>query len=47
MLLQDWNVEMYGKVIADFPALSRETRIFLAKAINIVQDALAAELEAP
>lgn len=32
---------MIAKVIGDFPRLSRETRIFLAKAMCAVQDALA------
>jgi hypothetical protein len=38
MKLGDWNFEMVGKVIADFPKLSRETRIFLAKCMVAVQD---------
>lgn len=37
--LGDWNMAMAAKVIADFPKLSRETRIFLAKAMCAVQDA--------
>lgn len=39
--LNDWNGPMIAKVIGDFPRLSRETRIFLAKAMCAVQDALA------
>jgi hypothetical protein len=38
MKLGDWNFEMVGKVLADFPKLSRETRIFLAKCIVAIQD---------
>jgi hypothetical protein len=37
--ISDWPVEWISKVIADFPALSRETRIFLAKAISLFSDA--------
>jgi hypothetical protein len=39
MQLDDWNWAMVGRIIADFPNLSRETRIFLAKAIVVIQDA--------
>jgi len=39
--LEDWNTAMISKVSADFPKLSRETRIFLAKAITLFQDAKA------
>jgi len=38
MNVGDWNSVMMGKVIADFPKLSRETRIFLAKALVAIQD---------
>jgi len=41
MKLDDWNGAMISKVVADFPKLSRETRIFLAKAITLFQDAKA------
>jgi len=37
--IESWNTTWATKVIADFPNLSRETRIFLAKAIFIVLDA--------
>ena len=30
---------MFGKIAADFPKFNRETRIFLAKAIALFQDA--------
>jgi len=30
---------MFGKVVADFPKLSRETRLFLAKCIGAFLDA--------
>ena len=33
-----WSVEWVGKIIRDFPMLGRETRIFLAKAIDIMMD---------
>jgi len=36
--LDDWSYTMINKVVADFPKLSRETRIFLAKAITLFQD---------
>lgn len=39
--LDDWTGPMFSKVFADFPKLSRETRIFLAKAITTFQDAKA------
>ena len=42
-LLNDWNSEMIAKVMADFPKLSRETRLFLAKAVTLFQDALQEE----
>ena len=32
--LEAWPVEWIGKVIADFPNLSRETRLFLAKCLR-------------
>ena len=38
MCLGDWNIEMVSKVIQDFPKLSCESRIFLAKCMNIIQD---------
>lgn len=37
--LGEWNAQMAFKVIADFPKLSRETRIFLAKLMCVVMDA--------
>ena len=36
--LDDWNGAMIAKVVNDFPKMSRETRIFLAKALCAVQD---------
>jgi hypothetical protein len=39
--LDYWNSAMLSKVFADFPRLSRETRIFLAKAVTTFQDAKA------
>ena len=39
MSLDDWNGSMITKVLNDFPKLSRETRIFLAKAMCALQDA--------
>jgi len=38
MKLADWNMQMAAKVIADFPKLSRETRIFLSKCMMMMQD---------
>ena len=38
MKLADWNMQMVAKVIADFPKLSRETRIFLSKCMMMMQD---------
>ena len=37
--LYRWDVNMMAKVTQDWPKLSRETRIFLAKSLAIVQDA--------
>lgn len=34
--LQNWPIEWTAKIIADFPKLSRETRIFLAKALSLL-----------
>jgi len=34
--LDSWPIEWTAKIIADFPKLSRETRIFLARALAIV-----------
>jgi hypothetical protein len=34
-LLNDWPVEWAAKVINDFPLMSRETRIFLAKSMRV------------
>jgi hypothetical protein len=34
----EWNLQMAQKVISDFPKLSRESRIFLAKLMNVVLD---------
>jgi hypothetical protein len=39
MCLEDWNVEMLAKVTADFPKLSRETRLFLGKVLALFMDA--------
>lgn len=39
--LGDWSWPMIAKVLNDFPKLSRETRIFLAKTMCILQDASA------
>ena len=41
--MDDWNSKMIAKVMADFPKLSRETRLFLAKAVTLFQDALQKE----
>jgi hypothetical protein len=38
--LGSWNAEMLNKVIADFPKLRRETRIFLAKILSLMPDIL-------
>lgn len=38
--LENWSNEMWMNVIADFPKLSRDTRLFLAKAMAVCQDAL-------
>jgi hypothetical protein len=35
---KDWPVEWLTKVLEDFPKLSRETRIFLAKVIGEASD---------
>jgi len=37
--LDNWHVSWIAKVIADFPSLSRESRIFLAKCIALMMDA--------
>lgn len=33
-----WNLEMINKVAADFPKMSCETRLFLAKCMLVLQD---------
>jgi len=33
-----WSVEWVGRIIQDFPNLSRESRIFLAKTIDAMMD---------
>ena len=35
---RDWSVEWVGRIIKDFPYLGRESRIFLAKAIDAMMD---------
>lgn len=37
--LDEWNPLMINKVCADFPRLSRETHIFLAKCIDSLNEA--------
>jgi hypothetical protein len=37
--LDRWPSDWIAKVFADFPKVSRETRIFLAKAIRILAEA--------
>ena len=39
--LSRWSVEMFGKVIADYPKMSRETRLFLGKCMALFTDAVA------
>ena len=39
--LADWSPAMLGKVCADFPKLSRETRLFLGKCMALFSDAAA------
>ena len=34
-LLNDWPIEWAAKVMNDFPLMSRETRIFLAKSMRV------------
>ncbi|WP_316194413.1 hypothetical protein [Bradyrhizobium sp. SZCCHNRI3052] len=36
--LENWPMDWLYKVLADFPKLSRETRIFLAKTMAIASD---------
>jgi len=36
--IESWSVEWVGKIIQDFPNLGRESRIFLAKAIDVMMD---------
>lgn len=38
--LDNWSSEWQAKVIADFPKMSRETRIWLAKAMRLFNEAL-------
>jgi len=38
VLLEDWPVSWCVKIIDDFPKLSRETRLFLAKLIRLMPD---------
>ncbi len=38
MSVAEWHPGMIGKVCADFPRLSRETGIFLAKCIDALSD---------
>ena len=44
--LRRWNTEMLSKVIADFPKMSRETRLFLGKCMALFTDAIA-DLDTP
>lgn len=37
----EWPEEWIEKVLADFPKMSRETKLWLAKVISIYTDALA------
>lgn len=37
--LYDWPIEWFEVIVSDFPKMSRETRLFLVKAISIVSDA--------
>lgn len=41
--LDPWPVEWISKICSDFPALSRETRIFLAKSMSLYSDYVARE----
>ncbi len=36
--IENWSVEWVGKIMQDFPNLGRESRIFLARAIDIMMD---------
>lgn len=38
--LEAWPVEWIGKVIADFPNLSRETRLFLARCLRALAESM-------
>lgn len=38
--LGDWPIEWVTRMIADFPKLSREARLFLAKASSLCSDAM-------
>ena len=37
--LFDWPSDWVSKILEDFPKVGRETKIFLAKALDIIQDA--------
>lgn len=43
--LKEWPVELLAAVINDFPNMKRETRIFMAKTIALMCDALAMTAE--
>lgn len=38
--LENWGAEWQAAIIADFPKVSRETRIFLAKVIRLAAEAI-------
>jgi hypothetical protein len=41
--LDRWPAEWISKIYGDFPILSRETRIFLAKSMSLYSDYLSRE----
>jgi hypothetical protein len=40
-MLEDWPLDWVSKIVEDFPKTSRETRIFLAKALRLISVHLA------
>ena len=41
LLFEQWPSEMVNAILADFPYLNRETRIFIAKALAMASDVVA------
>ncbi len=43
MNFKEWPEEWIASILSDFPIFSRETKLFLAKSMALISDAIEAE----